>query len=248
MYNLLEYSDNCSDSSASLWGFKRDETANNADVTDEDNTLSFKYQANLIGNTEADGTKKGVKIAVPLKYLSNFWRPLEMALINCKVELSLKWIENYVLTTAEIGANADATGADGAALEVIDAKLYVPVVTLSAEDNIKLVRQLNEGFKRPVCWNKYKVIGNKVVEIVAANADKHIREMLDSSYQQVKRLFVPAYDNKAGDNQVSFNSFKKYFLPRVKIETCNIEIDGKKFMNSQLMTWLSNMTKLEKYR
>ena len=112
--------------------------------------MLFKNKANLIANTNADGTKKGVKIAVPLKYLSNFWRSLEMPLINCKVELLLKWIENCVLTTAEIGANADATGADSATLEVTDVRLYVPVVTLSAEDNVKLVKQLNEGFKRPV--------------------------------------------------------------------------------------------------
>ena len=73
-----------------------------------------------------------------------------MPLINCKVELSLKWIENYVLTTAELGTNADAAGADGANIKITDAKLYVAVVTLSAEDNVKLVKQLNEGFKRPV--------------------------------------------------------------------------------------------------
>ena len=150
MYNLIEYSDNYSDSSGSLWGFKSDEVTNDANVTNDDNAPWFKYKANLIGNTEANGTKKGVKIAVPLKYLSNFWRSLEMPLINCKVELLLKWIENCVLTTAEIGANADATGADGATFEITDAKLYVPVVTLSAEDNVKLVKQLNEGFKRPV--------------------------------------------------------------------------------------------------
>ena len=137
--------------------------------------MLFKNKANLIANTNADGTKKGVKIAVPLKYLSNFWRSLEMPLINCKVELSLKWIENCVLTTAAIGANANATGADSATFKITDAKLYVPVVTLSAEDNVKLVKQLNEGFRRPVYWNKYKVIDNKVVEIAAANAEKHKR-------------------------------------------------------------------------
>ena len=91
MYNLIEYSDNYSDTSGSLWQFKRDKIINNADVTDDNNTLSFKYKANLIGNIENDGTKNGVKIAVPLKYLSHFWRSLEMPLINCKVELSLKW-------------------------------------------------------------------------------------------------------------------------------------------------------------
>ena len=81
---------------------------------------------------------------------------------------------------------------------------------------------MNEEFKRPVYWNKYKVIDNKVVEIAAANAEKHIRELLDSSYQGVKRLFVLVYDNTAGDNHVSVNSSKKYFLPRVRIKNENI--------------------------
>ena len=72
MYNLIEYSDNYSDTSGSLWNFKRDEIVNNADMTNDDNAPSFKYKASLIGNTKTNGTKKGVKIAVPLKYLSNF--------------------------------------------------------------------------------------------------------------------------------------------------------------------------------
>ena len=137
---------------------------------------------------------------------------LEMLSINCKLEVSLKWIENCVLTTVEIDANADATGADGATLEVSDAEVYVPVVTLSAERNVKLVKQLNEGFKRPVFSKKYKVIDNKVVEIAAANAEKHLRKLLDSSYHWVKRLFVLAYDDTAGDNQVSVILSKNIFF------------------------------------
>ena len=245
MYNLIEYSDNYSDTSGSLWNFKRDEITNNANVTNDDNAPSFKYKANLIANTESDGIKKGVKIAVRLKYFSNFWRSLEMPLINCEVELSLKWIENCVLTTAEIGANADATGADGATFEITDAKLYVPVVTLSAEDNVKLVKQLNEGFKRPVYWNRYKVIDNKVVDIARANEEKHIRKLLDSSYQGVKRLFVLAYDNTAGNNQVSVDSFKKYFLPRVKIENYNIEIDGRNFYDQPINDSIKQYNKIK---
>ena len=124
MYNLIEYSDNYSDTSGSLWNFKRDEIINNADVTNDNNAPSLKYKANLISNTENDGTKNGVKIAVPLKYLSNFWRSLEMSLINCKVELSLKWIENCILTAATT-----------ATYTITDAKLYVPIVTLKTEDN-----------------------------------------------------------------------------------------------------------------
>ena len=90
MYNLIEYSDNYSDTSGSLWQFKRDEITNNADVTNDNNAPLFKYKASLIGNTGDSGRKNGVKIAVPLKYLSTPWRSLEMPLFNCKVELSLK--------------------------------------------------------------------------------------------------------------------------------------------------------------
>ena len=84
MYNFIEYSDNYSDKSGSLWYFKRDKIVNNAHVTNDDNSPSFKYKASIIGNTGNNGIKNGVKIAVPLKYLSNFWRSLEMSLINCK--------------------------------------------------------------------------------------------------------------------------------------------------------------------
>ena len=83
MYNLIKYSDNYSDTSGSLWGFKIDEVINNADVTNDNHAPSFKYKTIIIDNIKADGTKNGVKIALPLKYLSNF----------CKVELLLKWIE-----------------------------------------------------------------------------------------------------------------------------------------------------------
>ena len=75
-----------------------------------------------------------------------------------------------------------------------------------------------------------KVIDNKVVEIAAANGEKYIRELLDSSYQGVKRLFVLVYDNTAGNDQASIDSFKKYFLLRVKIENYNIKNDGKKLL------------------
>ena len=82
--------------------------------------------------------------------MSNFWGSVEMPLINCKVQVSLRWIENSVLTTAAIGANANATGADSTTFKITDAKLYVPVVTLSKEHNTKLSKPLDEGFKRSV--------------------------------------------------------------------------------------------------
>ena len=144
--------------------------------------------------------KNGVKIAVPLIYLSNFWRSLEMPLINCKGELSLKWIQHCVLTTFANASNV--------AFKITDTKFYVPVVTLSTEGNAKLAKQLSEGFKRSVYWNKYKMINDKLVEITDANTKKKT-EFLVSSYQGVKRLFVLAYDNTVGNTQVSVDSFEK---------------------------------------
>ena len=141
-----------------------------------------------------------------------------MPLINCKVELSLKWYERCSLTAATT-----------ATFEITDAKLYVPIVTLSVEDNSKLSKLLNQGSKRSIYWNEYKVTPNIITEIATNNDIKYIRELLDSSCQGVNRLFVPAYDNTAGNYQVSVDSYKKYFLPRVKINNYNIEIDGRNF-------------------
>ena len=159
-----------------------------------------------------------------------------MPLINCKIELSLRWIENCVLTTADINADANATGAGSATFKITDANFYVSIVTLSAEDNVNLSKLLRERFKRSIYWDKYKVIENKIVEIAANNEEKYIRELLDSSYQGVKRLFVLAYNNTAddNDNRVSIDSFKKYFLPRIKIENYNIEIDGRNFYDQPI--------------
>ena len=140
-----------------------------------------------------------------------------------------------------------AANANKATFKTTDAKLYVPIVTLSAEDNPKS-KLLSEGFKRSIYWKKHKVIDNKVVETADNNEEKYIRELLESSYQGVKRLFVLTYYNTEGNDQVSVGFYKKYFLPRVNIENYNIEIDGKTFIISQLMTQLSNATKSEKYQ
>ena len=176
MYNLIEYSDNYSDTSGTLWQFKRDEINNNAPVTNNNNAPSFKYKKSIIGDTENNGRKNGVKIAVPLKYLSNFWRSLEMPLINCKVELSLKWYERCLLTVA-----------NNATFKITDVKLYVPIVTLSTEDNSKLSKLLNKGFKRSIFWNEYKVTPNKIVEI---NDKIYIRKLLDSRCQAVNKKVI----------------------------------------------------------
>ena len=139
-------------------------------------------------------------------------------MINCKVELSLTWDPGCVLTSL----------AGDSAFTITDAKLYVPIVTLSIEYNVKLTKLLSEGFIRSVYWNKYKVILNKTY-----NVNNYIRKLLDSSYQGVKRLFVLAYDN-TGDNPVTADSRRRHFLPRVKIENYNIGIDGRNFYDQPI--------------
>ena len=126
------------------------------------------------------------------------------------------------------------TVANTTIFKITDAKVYVPIVTLSAEDNAKLSKLLSEGFKRTLYWNENKVIDNKIVEIAANNEEKYIRELLDSSWQGVRRLFVLAYNNKEGDNKVSADSYKKYFLPRIKIENYKIEINGRNFYDQPI--------------
>ena len=159
MYNLIEYSDNYSDTSGSLWQFKRDEVlAGNVELT-VDNSQSFKYKATLLGRT-ADAVNntnlsvKDAKIVVPLKYLSNFWRSLEIRLINCKAYLELNWIEDCILSIAW----------NSAKFEITDAKLHIPIVTLSTKDNANLAKQLNEGFKRSVYCNSYETKLAKVIK------------------------------------------------------------------------------------
>ena len=156
MYNLIEYSDNYSDKSGSLWQFKRDKVlAGNAELT-IDNSQSFKYKAALLGKTanHNDGKNfvKEAKIVVPLKYLSNFWRSLEMP-VNCKAYLELNWVEDCILSSDEDSAKF-----------ATDTKLHVPVVTVSTKDSANLTKQLNEGFKRSLYQNSYETKPAKVIE------------------------------------------------------------------------------------
>ena len=152
MYNLIEYSNNHSDISGSLWHFKRDEVPNNdADLT-IDNSQSFIYEAALLAKTanavnNANSSVKYAEIVVPLKCLNNFWRSLEMPLINCMVYLELNWIEHCVLSTA----------GDSAKFAITNTTLHVPIVTLSTKDSANLAKQLNERFKRSVYWNSYEI-------------------------------------------------------------------------------------------
>ena len=95
MYNLIEYSDNYSKTSASLWQYYKDDPNNNITRSE-----SFKSKRKITVKTPENGNTKDVEIIVPLKYLSNFWRTLEMPLINCEVNLILTWSPTCVISSA----------------------------------------------------------------------------------------------------------------------------------------------------
>ena len=174
MYNLLEYSKNYRKTIVSLYNYYRDELTNddndnfaNINVV---NSEAFKYKNKITGNTYnvnagADGydvtknSKQEIELALPLKYLGNFWRALNIPLISCEVSLELKWNKNCVITSLEqrdIGGGNRDNAPTGATLSITDCKLYIPVVTLSKDDEIKLLTNLKSGFKREIIWNKYR--------------------------------------------------------------------------------------------
>ena len=188
MYNLIEYSDDYADSSGSLYQFKRDESPMNDDNNPLnvalDNSTFFKYKVSLLGKaTDADGddrSLKKAKVVVPLKYLCNFFRSLEMPLINCKIHLELNWNNNCVMH----GDNDNAGGDNReTTFKITSIKLYVPTVTLSTKDNVNLTKQLNEGFKRSVYWNECK----SKIETKTADNNNVTRFFLDASFQGVNR-------------------------------------------------------------
>ena len=172
MYNLIEYSKNYRKTTGSLWKYYRDEPNSGAegDITYLlkyllNDSKSFNYKTSITGKLEGNNTEKGnVEIVVPLKHLRNIWRTLEMPLINCEVSLALTRSQSSVLTSkATREADPDADPAvDGinapgnATFKITDTKLYVPVVTLSAENDNKLSEQLKTGIKGTIKWNKYR--------------------------------------------------------------------------------------------
>ena len=155
MYNWLEYSKNYRKTTRNLWNYYRDEPSDPL----SSNSKSFKYNTSIVGKTPEDNDSlTNAKVAIPLKHLSNFWRVLNVPLINCEVELILTWSKNFVLPDMTVRVAQDRNPAivapSGATFKITDTKLHVLVVTLSKENNIKHLEQLKSGFKRTIKWRK----------------------------------------------------------------------------------------------
>ena len=216
MYNLIEFSDNYSKTSGSLWQYCKDILAvnNNGDIVDFNGanaTDSFNFKTKITGQTNDDGIIN-VEIMVPLKYLSNFWRTLEMPLINCEVELILTWSAGCVIIYTSVNNQVPT-------FRITETKLYVPVVTLSTQDNAKLLTQLKSGFKRAISWNKY------LSKPKLLRQNPNLNHLVEPSFKGVNRLL-------SVENYVQRTSSKRYYLPKAEIKNYNV-IDGKTFLINQ---------------
>ena len=156
-----------------------------------------------------------------MKYLSN--RSLEMPLINCKIHVELNWNNNCVMYGADTYAGGDNANNRETAFQITSTKLHVPIVTLSTKDNVNLIKQLDEGFKRSGFCNEHK----SKIETNPANDQTFTRFSLDASFQGASKPYVLAFNNTTqnfADNPIHYtatrvqrDSHRKYFVPRVDI-------------------------------
>ena len=200
-----------------MWQYCKDIPAlsdNSENVVFAVNNLanSFSFKAKITGQTGNNGTKE-LEIMVLLKYLSNFWRTLENPLIKCKINLNLTWSANCVNVSTDV-ANQGATFA------ITVTKIYVPVVTLSTQDNAKLLQQLKSSFTRTINWNEC----NSKPELLRQNGN--LNYLVEPSFEGINRLFVLSFENDAQKR-----SNKRHYLPNVEIKDYNVMIDWKNFFD-----------------
>ena len=239
MYNLIEYSDSYSDTSGSLFQYKRDEQPLDNDRIRQnvtvDNSSSFKYKSNVLKGLTTRNVAAytnpciehphrlflNAKIVVHLKYVSSFFRSLEIPLINTKLHFELNWTKNSVMSNA---------AADGTTFKITKTELYAPVVTLNTSDNLKLTKSLSKGLKRSVFWNEYK----SKIQTETHDPNNLKRILLNASFQGVNRVFVAAFDNSDGNNKIEMNSHRKYVLHRINLTKFNVLIGGRNFYDQQI--------------
>ena len=234
IYNLLEYSKNYRKTIGSLYNYYRDELSDdnnpyNFPNTNVVNSSAFKYKNKITGNTNRVG-KQDVELAIPLTYLGNFWRALNIPLISWEVSLELKWNKNCVITSLErrqVDAGPPVVNGTrtSATLAINNCNLCVSVVTLSKDDEIKLLTNLKSGFTREIIWNKYRS------QMTTEAINNNLNILIDPTFTNVNRLFVLAYRN-ADDRQ----SFPQFFLPRVMMKDYNVIVDKLAFFDLPIKT------------
>ena len=174
-----------------MWNYYRDEPST-------PNFKSFKYKISIAGKTPEDNDSL-TNAKIPLKHLSNFWRSLNIPLINCEVELILTWSKNCVLADMTVNGDADPAivAPSGATFKIKETKLYVSVVTLSKENDIKLLEQLKSGFKRTIKWNKYRS------QMTIQPQNNNLNYLIDPTFTNVNRLFILSFQRISGENNTT---------------------------------------------
>ena len=153
------------------------------------------------------------EIIVPLKYLSNFWWTFEMPLFNSEVEFTLTWSAIYIVTYTDVADQAST-------FRITETNIFVPVGTLSTQNNAKLLPQLKPGFERTISWNKYLLKPELSAENITLN------QLMEPSFPGANRLFVLAFED---DEQITSN--KRWYIPNVEIKDYNVMTDGKIFFD-----------------
>ena len=239
MYNLLQYSKNYRKTAGSLWNYYRDEPSNPL----SSNSESFKYKISITGNNynvchgekgyDANKVcKNETEVVIPLKHLSNIWRSLNIPLINCEVELILTWSRNCVLVGMTErdgkGDNPAIVVPTGLEFKITDIKLYVPVVTLSKENDAKLLEQLKLGFKRTIKWNKC------TSQMTVQPQNNNLNYLSDQTFTNVNRLFALSFQRisvKKNTTKDYRDSLRHYYVPNAGIKDFNVLIDGESFFD-----------------
>ena len=198
MYNLIEYSNVCSKTSGSLWQYHRDEPA----IDNNDNIVS-------------------------LKYLSDFWRTLEVPLINCEITFQLTCSKKSFLAASTIANQVPK-------LKITGTKLYVPVTILSTQENLELLKLLESGFKRTINWNIYHSKKRSETQ------DRYLNVLIDPSFQGEKIFFVLSFKGDDGRK-----SYKQDYLPTVEIKAYNVVIDERNFFDQPVKNDLKTLKKLQ---
>ena len=224
--------------SGSLWNYYGDEI-------DEVDGKSFKHKTKIVEKTAQRPQRPGnegnpnredqppilplnTEVVFPLKHLSNFGRSLDLPLINSEIELNLKRTKNSVLIEED-------NNLIGVSFIITSTKLYVLVITLSINDNIKFLENIKQGFKRTIPLNKYRS------EITKQPKNNNLDYLIDPTFRNINRLFVLSF--KSGNNDPAVNSFHKYYMPLVEIKYFNALID---FLISQSKTNKKHMKNLSK--
>ena len=239
MYILLEYSKNYIKTIGSLYNYYRDELSDDTNPDGNQfndikvvNSNTFKHKNKIMDSTNNQGTK-GIELAIPSKYLGNFWRALNIPLTSWEVFLEPKWNKNCVITILERrqvdgGPHVVRNNAPtGATLATTDCKLYVPVVILSKDDEIKLLTNLKSGFKREIKWNKYRS------QMTTEAANNNLNILVDPTFTNVNRLFVLAYKNADNNDRQSFSQF---YLPNDVVKDYNVIIYKLAFFDLPIKT------------